>query len=529
MMKKRNNYAKIFVGLAIISSIFASCSKDFLQNAPSSQIVVSTYFQLDQEAISVTNSAYAQLHAYRLYWMDLGMLDILADKVVINNSGYSDGLSYYQLKEGTAGPANITVQAVWTESYKGISYCNEVIEYVGGSTSTKLDNTLKEQCVGQALFLRALYYFNLVRLYGDVPLVLSPISSPDEAYPARTPLKDVYTQIIADLKAAADKLPESWADASKLPLSWRGHDQIGRATSGAANGLLAKVYITLATRNYGDKYTKDGQEYTNAATFAKKVIDKVPTVYDLMPNYVDFFNPDASGNNCKESLFEVQFNTGPLYGMGGEQACYYGLPYWILNWGGWGWCEPTRAFVSSYEAGDKRLGYSIFSQGDVWVDPSVVYDTIAYPTRTGHNTRKYDATWATDRSRDGGQNSMIDMNILRLAEVYLIYAEAELGLGVHGVADEYVNKVRARAFKDDTHGLTNVTVQQIWDERSKELFVENDRYFDLLRTNQFLTEMNKQVKGDFTSKIQLTEKNLYWPIPQDQLNVDPNLTPNDWQ
>lgn len=507
-MKKIITYIIYILTVGLIAS---GCGKKFLEIEPTGQYFASTFYKTNADAISGVNYAYAPLKLNGLYKMRIGMLDLLTDNCIVSYDGYADGLEWYEIKEGRQNPGNGMVGEVWEACYIGISRANMVIKNVGDApVSPNLDETVKKYAVGQTLFLRALYYFNLVRLYGDVPLVLAPTENlGEDAYPPRKPLAEVYKQIITDLKTAADNLPDTW-DTPNL----------GRATKGSAYGLLAKVYLTLATRNYGSKYTKAGDEYQNVISYCEKVFQS-PAGYGLMPYYGDFFNPDKSGENCKESLFEVQMDNSD-YNMGGRQAIFYGPRFFKTSPGGWGFGAPTREFVANYEAGDQRLPASIFRQGDSWRDGSYIYDTTDVTTRTGYNIRKYLCFWEDDP----WERSPINIHVVRLADAYLMYAEAKLATGSPAVAAEYVNKVRRRAGLPD---LASVNFDRIFNERRMELAFENDRYFDLLRTDRLIPVMATQVKGDFVpgNNIQLTAKNMFWPIPQGEINKNHNLTQND--
>lgn len=505
---------KKIVLLFILPFLFGSCYKDFLEITPTNQEVVTNFYKIDDDAFKAVNAAYAFLKAEGTYRTRLGTLDMLTDNDLVSWS-YSDGKEIYELKEGNTLTINNYIGEVWQAGFIGISRANQVIRYVAASATISPD--VKKRTVAEAHFLRALYYFNLVRLYGDVPLILEPAESVDPAKVnvKRTPLAEVYAQIIEDLKHAAANLPEVWNSADA-----------GRATSGSANGMLAKVFLTLATRDYGDKYRKKGNEYNEVVNYAQKVINKVPAVYDLMPEYKDNFDPSLIYENCKESLFEVQMSN--TVENGGKQSILMAPRSWTTQAGGWGFCQPTREFARNYETGDKRKTPTIFSHGDAWTYKNTggewitpfIYDSTKYDTRTGHNTRKFLVWWQDDI----WERCPMNIQVMRLPDVYLMFAEAQLALGHQSDADTYVNKVRHRAGISD---LSNVTLAQVINERRMELAFENDRYFDLLRTNSLITVMNTQLMGDLVRKIELTKRNLYWPIPQSEIDANPNLVQND--
>jgi hypothetical protein len=367
-----------------------------------------------------------------------------------------------------------------------------------------INENVKNRVLGEAYFLRAHYYFILVRFFGDIPLVLKPVEPGGDLRPARTPKADVYAQIISDLTNAISMLPpkEQYTAAD-----------LGRASKGAAVGMLAKVNLTLG--NW------------------QKVVDLSNQVkalgYDLNANYGDNFNPATE--NSKESLFEIQYvrSAGMGFWDNENQAS------WVSTFtgprgsnmvaGGWGWNQPTEEFVSSYETGDLRKDVTVFYEG------SPQFDGMEYKTSysmTGYNLRKFLVTKGVSSSYD---NSPLNFPVLRYADVLLMKAEAlnELGKTEEALLpavneNATFNKVRGRAGLGDVVGVNQNTLREkILHERRMELAFEGQRWFDLIRVN------NGQYGIEFLhsiGKTNMSQKFLLFPVPQKERDANPNLTQN---
>jgi hypothetical protein len=330
-----------------------------------------------------------------------------------------------------------------------------------------------------------------VRAYGDVPLILVPPASPDDARLVRTPVTQVYEQIVLDLQAASTALDGSYS----------GPD-LGRATKWAAQGLLAKVYLTQG-------------KLAEAATQARAVI--VGSGKTLWANYGDNFK--VANENGQESLFEVQYVNGlneytfdGLGFVGNEFFAPRGQG--LVPQGGYGFNIPEQEFVQGYESGDKRRDVTIWKPGDAYPSGS---STTAQPASlpgspNGYNCKK----WFVGKTNTNVWDSPLNVPVLRLAEVYLILAEA-VGPTAEGL--DAINKVRTRAGLGSLTANTPNFTQAVIKERRYELAFEDDRWFDLKRT------------GDLTKLPALVAKgvkpfNLLLPIPQSERDANPNLTQN---
>ena len=471
-----------------------SCKK-YLDKAPLDTINSSNFFQTSDDAINAINAAYQPLQRPKLYNMRMWTSDIYAGNSVVGAGGGTDGIETVQEANFTTDPSNSGVLDLYRGPYPGILYCNLVIQNVPG---INMDTTLRNRIVGEAKFLRANYYFILARFFGDVPLILKPQTPSDNLYPARTPKAQVYQQIVQDLKDAINLLPrrESYSGAD-----------IGRASKGAAIGTLAKVYLTLG-------------DYTDAVPLCQQV---TALGYTLNTNYADNFDP--THKNSSESLFEVQYNGSTTYGFFDDlnqaswTSTFMGPRNTTFVGGAYGWNQPTQEFINSYESGDVRKDLTVLYQGCPDFAGNVY--SSSYST-TGYNVRKFLVPTSVSPQYN---TSAEDFPVLRYADILLMEAEALNELGQTSQASAPLNLVRARA------GLPNINAglsqsdfrTAVLHERRIELAFEGQRWFDLIRIN------NGQYGLNFLQSIgktNVTSKNLLMPIPQAELDANPNLKQN---
>lgn len=388
----------------------------------------------------------------------------------------------------TQSASNDRYSQLWKQLYDGINRANIAVDHI---PSIQGDTATTNRLVREAKFLRALYYFNLVRLWGDVPLVLHETTSLKDLSVARAPLADVYTQILSDL-----------SDAEKLPKKFTGVN-VFRATSGAAKTLELNVYVTR-------------QQWANAITKYNE-IQNGGFGYDLFTNFADVFN--TATENGKEHIFSVQYiadGAGNLTGSGNTNIRgIISAPYAIF---GADADAPHASLISAYNAAvDKRY-------------PTTFYTTITSPydglvkTFTPHFKKYYDPTSGTNLI-----NSGINVPILRYAEVVLFYAEAQNELTGPGDASDAssaytaINKIRNRA------GISNLTTglskdqfrDSLYLERRREFAYEDIRWFDLIRTKRLVTELKK-----YTDKVNVSDKNYLLAIPTHEISLNPKLTQN---
>ena len=269
---------KIKIALyALLTLTMVNCSDDFLDKTQPDTINTGNYPKTGEELITLVNGAYQPLQRPKLYNMRMWTSDIFAGNSIVGAGGGDDGLETTQLSNFVTSTDNQGVLDLWRGPWPGILSSNIIIKT---APALNIDETIKNRCLGQAYFLRAHYYFILVRFFGDVPLVTEPQDVNGDLYPARAPKTEIYKLIISDLEKAIQFLPtkQQYGDSDK-----------GRASKGAAIGALAKVYLTL------------GQW--------QKVVDLTTQLegmgYALNTDYSDNFN--INKENSVESLFEVQY------------------------------------------------------------------------------------------------------------------------------------------------------------------------------------------------------------------------------
>lgn len=487
-------YFAAILGLLIL----AACSEDFLVKNQPDTINNTNFYTTKENAIAAINAAYQPLQRPKLHNMRMWTTDIIAgnSEVGANPSSASDGLETKDQARFTTTTDNAGVLDLYRGPAPGILYCNIVLDKVPGIA---MDEALKQRILGEAKFLRAYYYFILVRFFGDVPLILKAQSPGENLRPSRTPKTEVYQQIIKDLTEAIDQLPRR-EDYSA--------EDTGRASKGAATGMLAKVYLTLG-------------EWQKTVDLCN---DVEALGYALNTNYAANFRPETE--NSVESLFEVQYispvtNFWDDANQSSWTTNFMGPRDSPLTAVGWGWNQPTQEFVDAYEPNDLRKDITIFYEG------GPLYDGMEYKAEmafaTGYNVRKF--VMPKSHVPAGDTGSPLNWPVLRFADVLLMKAEALNELGQTTAAETPLNLVRNRAGLTDVSGLgKDAFREKVLHERRMELAFEGHRWFDLVRIQ------NGDWGLDFLHSIGRTNaarKHLLFPIPQAERDVNPNLTQND--
>lgn len=492
----------IFLGAILL---FTQCKKSLLSIDPTIPLSsVDNYYSNETEAVNAVNAAYTPLSAiYNGAAWHIG--DIMSDDADLGGGGGGDGLETAELDNFNVTSFNPIINLMWAQCYFGILRTNLVIqktEAVPGITPA-----VKNRSLGEGRFLRALYYYHLARVFGDVPLYTNAITVAEASVITRSPKAQVYAQIIADLKIAETLLPNTYGVNDK-----------GRATAGAAKGLLASVYLTL-----GDK--------ANAATKAKEVIDNRTNYgYGLWAGYEDNFKLD--NENGKESVFEVQYRSGggqySDFGAGQKLNTFFGpRSQNVVQTSGYGWNVPTKDFMDQYEKSgvaystiiDKRRAPSAWIPGDVFGAYTQPTSLIGSPN--GFNIRKYFIPIANTSGDNGGWTSAQNVPIMRYSEILLIYAEA----AGPSLGKPFADQVRVRAgLTAFPAGLSDAQwLAAIYKERRLEFAFEMHRWYDLLRhpdPNYFVTVMAA------AGKTNVAAKHRFMPIPQGERDKNPNLTQN---
>ncbi|RYY52670.1 MAG: RagB/SusD family nutrient uptake outer membrane protein, partial [Chitinophagaceae bacterium] len=397
---------------------------------------------------------------------------------------------------------------------------NQVIDKVPGIT---MDETLKAQYIGEAKFLRAITYYNLVTIFGNVPLVLTPSNPADKPFQASQ--QEVWDQIEKDLTEAAEA----------LPISYTG-DNIGRATKGAAYAMLGRVYLQQL-------------EYQPAAdALAWLITGPGSTLYDLVPDFGDNFKHTTENN--KESVFEIQFkmrpegggDDGPTSNVGTSRAPFFAPPsngFTDANMQRW----VVGEFLKENTAGgdrDPRLAYTALydSTDERGPDFTQVYGA-SFTSRNfdaGIRQRVWYRKYLDDYFRINEFevfNSPINFRLIRFADVLLMYAEALNGLDRTAEAYPFVDRVRVRAglapLSTAIPGLgKDAFLRQLMHERITELTGESLRWNDLARWGYFddATKLAELKARDSEFNNFVIGKSKYMPIPQSEIDINPNLDQN---
>lgn len=460
-------------------------------------------------------AAYNNLRAYGVHAFGFILsTSVRSDDADIGSTPGDGGANVQTFETFPLSPANGIVNGMWVEYYALIDKCNITLNQIETNQDIVATEANKIQTQAEARFLRAYAYFNLVRLFGRVPLVDKP-QAVGQAPIAQSTSAQIYTFIESDLQFAATNLPPNWDPRF-----------VGRATSGAANGLLAKVYLTQ-------------KKWGQAMSAANLVMTSGQ--YDLSTPYNTIFGEE--GENSKESVFEVQAtaSTAIPQANGVQYAANQGVrratgeDYWNL---GDGFNVPGPTLDAAYEQNDPRKARTFLYRNDATSLASPNPHKTFYGEITGtgwanpiYNHKVY--TNPTRRASIGNRFGWwMNIRILRYADVVLMYAEAANEIG--GTANttlalNALNSIRLRARGGNTTILPDVTTTDqgllraaIRHERRIELAMENDRFFDLVRWGTSGTAMAAANRPNFAEF-----RDVLLPIPQTQIDLSKNvLTPN---
>lgn len=514
--------------ILIFIVIFCQCSDDFLERDNPAASTIDNFYQTENDfdlALTGVYNVLVRADYYNGYLVRY--LEIASDDANPGDDALFNSLIGNDIDNFSMTPEAYTTMNIFASSYIGIARANTTIERVKASS---LNENYKTQIEAQSRFLRALFYFNLVRLYGDVPLILKEITDPKESMVARTPVEEVYEAgIIPDLLFASEKLPASW-----------GNEDIARVTSWAARGLLAKVYLTMGsfdTGNFG-KSREVLWEIINSNQFL------------LEENFANLYTRENEFG--KESIFEINFMSGQHfykfegYGMGAyvpqrngvgsyfnnsymprfRGSAYMGEEDGAFARGGFGIGIPTTSTDprgANYNAPAGTGIVELYAPGDIRKEVTIL-DYYTTATENGlpvdYDIAPFNVNKYTDY--EDTENGEADDNfyILRLADVYLMFAEVEneINNGPTPDAYEYLNKVKRRAFglpvnEPSEADYSNLDYTQfldiIYKERRLELAFEGHRWFDLIRRPQRAVQIMQN-----HGKPNVSADRLFLPIPQ---------------
>lgn len=505
------------VGLVFVSLV--SCTDDWVDIEPVENATQESFYKTERDMNMAVIAAYDPLqwnatNYFSFEYHNFGMLaGVLSDDQWSGGGGASDRVGYLAAERGAAQPGAQDFYAMYRVNWSGVYRANMVISRM--ETVEEITNEARDQYLGEAKFLRALYYFRLVRMWGNLPLVDREMTKDElEALPQVEP-SEIYNLIASDLYEASQILPASYESS-----------QLGRATKWAASSLLLRVYLYF-DGYIGGSLMANGTaiDQAKAAQIADSVI--LSSGHALLPDMNELFK---SGNeNNIESIFEVQYTDAALWGdwtnmagQTGNMLCnFYGMrgvspddPYDD----GWSYGTVTQELLDSYEANDPRKQFAVID---------AVKEAIPHATDSYHCTslfiKKYTPLKA-DRPASGGEkrfNYKLNEVIIRYADVLLMAAEINLGLN-DGKALGYLNEVRTRAMGAD-EALDAIDLDAIYYERRAELAGEGHRYWDLLRRGLDYAETminGTTVDGsdEYVSTFNMASKGLM-PIPQNELDL----------
>jgi len=489
---------KIYILLSVLVFGLVAC-EDELNQVPISEISADGFFQNEKGFEQAINGTYEALSTYPERQFHLS--DVRSDNIYgvgsmgvrshepVNNFAFTLATNEY-------------MEEAWQNNYKGILRANTVLDNL--SASAVPDDAKRNQFEGEAKFLRALFYFDLVRYFGPVPLIDKLVSPTEALSIPRTPVSEIYDLIVQDLQDAIGLLPASYPAG-----------QIGHATSYAAKGILARVYLTRS----GPKLHPDGpclatNEYSQALSLLNEII---AGPFDMLDDYAMTF--DLTNENNSDIVFDIQFASGGQ-GVGasypGELAGSNfwkaaGYPYAI----GLETKDVSYDLINSYGENDSRLDFNVQIS---YIDPTNG-QTVEDPVCTKFS-RTDPSTWGADRFDFG-----INFPVLRFTDVLLMKAECILqgANGTQTEVDQIVSDVRARG---GLPAVSNVTLDDLLEERRKEFLGEGLRWHDLVRTGKVLDVMNawipvEDVEGQMRQSIDY--KHIIYAIPQSEMDVKKGL------
>lgn len=491
------------IGILTLCLVQFSCSDDFLDTTDPTRVGSELFYKDQTEVEQALNGVYGQLQG--ITSSAYIFKEFTSDNTTIDFNPLDRGgaAGWEAFEYSTVNPGNGEISNLWNSYYSTLYNVNFALEKLAGSST--IDATAKAEIEGQLKFIRAYLYFDLVQYFGDVVLVTSTLSTPEEAFDLlRSPVADVYAQIESDLNDAAAALPATY-DAANA----------GRITKGAALSLLGKVYLTQ-------------KQYPEAVNTLKQVL---PLGYALLPVYADNFDPQKK--NGVESIFEIQYQGGNDLGEHSNFMYLFAprLSQDIVT----GYASvvpagrniPTNDIIAAYEEGDLRKEVSLqegyTNANGEWI-PIPYITKYLYPHTVAGRT---DNNWP----------------VLRYADVLLMLAEAINEQGASAEAHDYLNQVRSRAGLAPLSGLDQASFRDaVLQERRVELAFENHRWFDLKRTKtpdelaQFMNAHGAQERANPTVPrggvafnaldYDYSAYEHIFPIPASQILINDQLTQN---
>jgi starch-binding outer membrane protein, SusD/RagB family len=492
---KNIKYLKLSIILVAATFTMFSCSDAFLEIPVQGGITTQSDPALAEKLVTGVYNSLLQgdswgngdVHGFAF----IAVTSIISDDADKGSFASDQIVPVGDIDDFTITPTNKFCESLWSGHYNSIGAANQA---VAALSVAAIGDAQKKQLIGEIRFLRGYLYFNLVRMFGDVPLVYRvPVNAADAnadvAFKTRIPAAVVYDSIIQDLQYAVDFLPLKSASLT------------GHANKGAAQSLLAKVYM----------YQKD---WTKVYSLTDEVINSGQ--YELATDYAKIWRQE--GDNNIESIFEIEtgsFNNAnlnpDLYTM--SQGIRAGG---VSGWNdlGWGFNNPSTNLINAYEPGDLRKESTvIFIDNSGTHKGTVLWDGFRVPSSDSvqnlyYNYKAYTSRTVEEYKNPDDKNRPKNIRILRYADVLLMYAEAAIHTSL-GSADDKINLIRDRANLAPKAG---VTIDDVWQERRVELAMEHDRFWDLVRQGRAASVMQAAGKTNFVAG-----KNELLPIPNSQI------------
>lgn len=514
-----------YILLALCLFGFSAC--DWVSEPTPGVTQLTDYFVSGQACIYNVNADYVPLawEYNNTYYSEWFIGDVMSDDALKGGQNISDMAAAYELENFKSNADNQIAEEYYKAQYEGIARCNMSLLHIPNvACDSDMNESLKQRLLGEVYFLRAYYYFRLVRTYGGVPLTLQVENNDTRWELARSSASDVYAQIVSDLKEAEKRL---W-NKSKT-----GGADMGRATKGAAQAMLMKVYMYM-------------HNYTEAKKWGDQFLKDQASEYSLATDYASNFT--LAGENNEESIFEIQYANEATSDYGTGNGSTRGTFTTILtrsrstNMGdeGWGFNKPTQNLYNEFEKTDTiRRDASIILLDAAHLGDQDTYLGTSYLNRkTGMYTA--DGTGYTYKIAHATRG-VLNNKQYRLADFYLLYAEACLETGDATTATTYLNKVRSRvklpsypgySIKINGVNIASPTLQEaIRHERRMELAMEGHRWFDLVRWGvayEVMTAYMAQESAEAKAEMQPFKKGVHelLPIPNKQRQLNGLLEQN---
>lgn len=466
-------YSLIAAG-AFVLSVQSGCKKNFLDQTPVNQVTADVAFADAAGAEKAMQGVYDGMYNDYHIWDFMTNGDVTAD----NAYAGGDNQANIQIDLFTANSTNGNVTRDWSSLYSDIKNANQVIENVPNIVDATLDaGNRRNQMLGEATGLRAFMYFNLVRLFGAVPLVLKTPTNLAEMQPSKASVEAIYAQIITDLEFALANTRAAGPNK-------------GTFTTGVANALLAKVYASMPTPDWAKV-----NQYCDAT---------IAGGYSLYPSFSGLF--DVANKNNSEAIWEMQYD-----GYSGLHGNW--MPGVITGTGWKRFNTPSNDLVQAFD-----------NEGDVIrKNASITFKNVSTEGWTDIYWSKSNYPYINKYRADDKSDSYI----IRLADILLLKAEAlnEISAGGWAQSKLIVDQIRTRVSLAGTPANNQESMRlAIEKERRLELAFEGHRWFDLLRTNRAIVVMNAQKDGNGNSlNYNVTAAKLLFPIPQTEIDRNPNV------